>query len=58
MITVKLEIDDIAGCVIKKGRKTMHWENLTREEQISIINTFANFYALFYRFLKEKGGAQ
>ena len=56
MITVKLEIDDNAGCIIKKGRKTMQWENLTREEQVSIINTFANFYALFYRHLiKEEG---
>ena len=56
MITVKLEVDDNTGCIIKKGRKTMQWENLTREEQVSIINTFENFYALFYRFFKEKGG--
>jgi len=57
MITVKLEIDDNAGCIIKKGRKTMLWENLTREEQVRIINTFGNFYALFYRHLiKEEGG--
>lgn len=56
MITVKLEIDGIAGCVIKKGRKTMQWEDLTREEQVSILKAFENFYTLFYRFLKEKGG--
>lgn len=55
MITVKLEIDELAGCVIKKGRKTMQWENLTREEQVSIINTFGKYYALFYRCFKEKG---
>ena len=58
MITVKLEIDKNAGCVIKKGRKTMQWEDLTREEQVSILNTFENFYALFYRFLKEEGGEE
>ena len=58
MITVKLEIDDNAGCIIKKGRKTMQWENLTREEQVSILNAFENFYALYYRFLKEEGGEE
>lgn len=56
MITVKLEIDDYAGCIIKRGRKTIQWGDLTREEQVSILNTFENYYALFYRFLKEKGG--
>lgn len=58
MITVKLEIDDNSGCVIKKGRKTMDWKELTRKEQVSIINTFENFYALFYHFLKEEGGEE
>lgn len=55
MITVKLEINENAGCIIKKGRRTMRWENLTREEQVNILNTFEAFYSLFYRFLKEEG---
>ena len=58
MITIKLEIGENTGCIIKKGRKTMYWENLTREEQMSILNTFENFYALFYRFLKDEGGEE
>jgi len=58
-LKVILEIDELAGCEIKQGRKTLLWENLSRKEQVQIVNTLANFCNLFYKHLKpEEGGEE
>ena len=52
-LKVIIEVDDLAGCEIKSGRKTLKWEELESKEQIMVINCLANFYSLFYRNFKE-----
>ena len=54
MITVKIDIDELAGCEIKRDEETVQWENLTRQEQIHVCNAFVQFYQLFTRFIKEE----
>ena len=54
MLKVILEIDDLAGCEIKKDGKTVLFEKLTRSEQISVCNAFAQFYKLFVPHIKDE----
>lgn len=51
---VEIEIDELAGCRIIDDDKVINWEDLTRQQQIKILNSFANFYELFVKFLKEE----
>ena len=51
---IRIEIDDLVGYEIIKNGKTTQWEDLTRKEQISILNAFAGGYDLFRPSLKEE----
>ena len=42
------------GMSMKEGRKNLKWEKLTRDEQVKILNTLAQMYGFFYKFLKEE----
>lgn len=47
--------DDLAGCEFKIGnKKTIEFSELTRLEQIKVCNSYANFYNLFSRIIKEE----
>ena len=53
---VEIEIDELAGCRIIDNDKVISWEDLTRKQQIRILNSFANFnlnpIAILSKFLK------
>ena len=51
-ITIEIK-DGLVGYQFKKGKDTAKFEDLTRREQISILNSFANGYELFIKSLKE-----
>jgi len=43
---------DLAGIHFKKGNKVVNWEDLSRDEQIKILNTFTAYYGLYSKFIK------
>lgn len=57
-LKVILEVDgDLCGMAIKdKSDKTVQFEDLTRSEQIKILNSLSQNYNCLVRFLKEKEG--
>ena len=57
MLKIELETDNgdyNTSCTIKRCRKITFWHELTRQEKVKVVNTLGNFYALFYRNLKEE----
>ena len=42
------------GYEFKEGKKTVFFENLTRQQQIHICNAFAQGYNLFVKHIKEE----
>lgn len=55
MEKVEIEFtDNLCGYSFIKDGKRMQWEELSRQEQISVLNSFAKGYELFQRFLKEE----
>ena len=44
--------DNLVGFQIKEGKKVISFENLTRKEQIKILNSLSNFHGLFLKCLK------
>lgn len=57
-LTATLELGgDLCGMTIKdKNDKVVRFEDLTRSEQIKILNCLSQFYNCLLRFLKEKEG--
>ena len=47
------EDSDLAALHFKVGNKRIDWSDLTRMEQIRILNAWAGHYKLFAKFLKE-----
>lgn len=41
--------------VFRTGSKKISWEELTRKEQIHMLCSWANFHALYCRFIKQEG---
>ena len=53
-ITIEIK-DGLAGYQFKDdNNKVVQFENLSRVEQIRILNSFANGYELFIKCLKEE----
>lgn len=55
-LKIQIEVDELAGCQIFKSNNTdaTQWEDLDRSEQIRVINALGQFYALFYRAIKNE----
>ena len=52
---IEIEIDDLVGYQFKDDNdNVVQFENLSRMEQIRILNSFANGYQLFRGVLKEE----
>ena len=43
---------DLAAIQFKKSNKPINWENLSRQEQIKIVNSLSAYYKLFNNFVK------
>lgn len=46
---------NLCGVVFRTGSKKIYWEELTRMEQIHMLNSWVNFHALFGRYVKQEG---
>ena len=55
-INISIEIDGkgLAGYEFFVDGKSILWENMDRKQQVSVLNSFAQGYELFKRFLKEE----
>ena len=52
---IEIEIDDLVGYQFKSDEnEVIRFEDMTRREQIKVLNAFANGYALFINALKEE----
>lgn len=51
---IEIEIDDLIGYQFKSDEnKVVRFEDMSRREQIKVLNAFANGYELFVNALKE-----
>ena len=48
------EDSDLAAIYFKVGNNRIDWCDLTRMEQIHMLNAWAGHYTLFSKFLKEE----
>ena len=52
---IEIEIDDLVGYQFKSDEnKVILFEDMSRREQIKVLNAFANGYELFLTALKEE----
>ena len=52
---IEIEIDDLIGYQFKSDEnKVIRFEDMSRREQIKVLNAFANGYELFINALKEQ----
>ena len=52
---IEIEIDSLVGFQFKSDEnKVIHFEDMSRREQIKVLNAFANGYNLFINALKKK----
>lgn len=43
---------DLAAVQFKKSNKITNWEDLSRSEQIKVLNAFSAYYGLYSKCLK------
>ena len=52
---IEIEIDDLVGYQFKSyENEVIRFEDMSRREQIKVLNAFANGYELFISALKEE----
>jgi hypothetical protein len=52
---IEIEIDDLVGFQFKSDEnKVIRFEDMSRREQIKVLNAFASGYELFLNALKEE----
>jgi len=49
---IKINESGLASLDLKKGKKQINWEELTRVEQIRLLKALSNFHELFSKFIK------
>ncbi len=53
-VLVKIEVNELAGYELFVGNKKVNWEDLTRIQQIHVLNSFVEGYNLFSRHLRNE----
>jgi hypothetical protein len=53
-IKITVEISELNGYQIKVDGMKTNWEDLTRAQQIQVLNSLANGYNFLCQYLKEK----
>lgn len=51
-VIIEINESGLASLDLKKGKKQINWEELTRVEQIRMVNSLSNFHELFSKFIK------
>lgn len=53
-LTIDIQVSELAGYEFYIDGQKINYEDMTREQQIKVLNSFSQGYNLFVRFLKEK----
>ena len=53
-LTIDIQLSELAGYEFYIDGKKINYEDMTREQQIKVLNSLSQGYNLFVRFLKEK----
>jgi len=51
-VIIEINESGLASLDLKKGKKQINWEELTRVEQIRMVNSLSNFHELFSKCIK------
>lgn len=51
-MTINIQVSELAGYVFYIDGKQVQYEDMTRQQQIKVLNSFSQGYKLFERFLK------
>lgn len=53
-MTIDIQVSELAGYMFFIDGKQVVWEDMTRQQQIKVLNSFSQGYNLFQHFLKEE----
>lgn len=53
-LTIEVQVSELLGYMFFIDGKQIQFEDMSREQQIKVLNSFSQGYNLFVRFLKEK----
>lgn len=53
-IIIEIDENNLVGIHFEKENETVGWLELTRDEQLKILNALSYNYALFCKFLKNE----
>ncbi len=53
-MTIDIQVSELAGYVFYIDGKQVQYEDMTRQQQIKVLNSFSQGYKLFERFLKQE----
>lgn len=51
-MSISITVSELAGYEFHIDGKKARWEDMSREQQIKVLNSFSQGYRLFERFLK------
>lgn len=51
-VTIEIDGSPNVGCKIESNGETTQWEGLDKYQQIQVINSLGQFYALFFKHYK------
>jgi hypothetical protein len=53
-MTIDIQVSELAGYMFFIDGKQVQYEDMTRQQQIKVLNSFSQGYKLFERFLKQE----
>lgn len=53
-MSIDITVSELAGYEFYIDGKKVYWDDMSREQQIKVLNSFSQGYNLLVRFLKEK----
>ena len=53
-LTIDIQVSELAGYKFHIDGKKVNWKDMSREQQIKVLNSFSQGYNLFIGFLKTK----
>lgn len=53
-MSIDITVSELAGYEFHIDGKKVEWDDMSREQQIKVLNSFSQGYNLLVKFLKEK----
>ena len=53
-MTIDIQVSELIGYMFFIDGKQVVWEDMPRQQQIKVLNSFSQGYKLFERFLKQE----